>query len=180
MLRLLIDDVTLARDEELIHVHIRWKGGATTSLEVPRPRLCSELVRTPAVVIEEIRGLASEQTDNHIACTLNSRGYRSGTGKGFTASRVRHLRLDYDIESYRQHLQRNGWLSLSEIARKIGVYPHIARTYAKEGLLRAIRVNGKDLLFELRTDPLPHVHRGAGDCNVLHEPHSSDGELGAV
>jgi hypothetical protein len=32
MLRLLIDDVTLARNEELIHVHIRWKGGATTSL----------------------------------------------------------------------------------------------------------------------------------------------------
>jgi hypothetical protein len=38
MLRLLVEDVTLARDEELIHVHIRWKGGATTSLEVPRPR----------------------------------------------------------------------------------------------------------------------------------------------
>jgi len=88
MLRLLIDDVTQVRDEEVIHVHIRWKGGATASLEVPRPRLCSELVRTPAAVIEETRGLASEQTDNLIACTLNSRGYRSGTGKGFTASRV--------------------------------------------------------------------------------------------
>ena len=79
---------------------------------------------------------------------------------------MRHISLAYDIESYRQHLQCNSWLTLSEIARKIGVYPHTARTYAKEGLLRAIRVNGKAPLFEPRTDPLPHVHRGAGDFAV--------------
>jgi hypothetical protein len=79
LLRLLIDDVTLARDGDLIRVQIRWKGGATTSLEVPRPRSCFELVRTPAAVIEPIRALAAEQTDDQIACTLNSRGYRAGT-----------------------------------------------------------------------------------------------------
>jgi len=104
-LRLLIDDVTLARDKELIHVHIRWKGGATTSPELPRPRSNFELVSTPAAVIEEIRALATEQTDDQIACTLNSRGYR------------------YGIEGYSQHLQRSGWLTLSEIAGKIGVHP---------------------------------------------------------
>ena len=148
MLRLLIDDVTLARDEELIHIHIRWKGGATTSLEIPRPRSSFELVRTPAAVINEIRTLATEQTDDQIACTLNSRGYRSGTGKSFTGHRVNHLRFDYGIESYRQHLQRSGWLTLPEIALKIGVHPHTAWTYAKKGLLRSVRADAKHLLFE--------------------------------
>ena len=159
MLRLLIEDVTLARDGELIRVHIRWKGGATTSLELPRPRSNFELVRTPAAVIEQLRALATEQTDDQIACTLNSCGYRSGTGKSFTGLRVNHLRFDYGIESYRQHLRRSGWLTLPEIAGKLGVHPQTVRMYAKKGLLHAIRVNGRDLLFEPTTDPLPHVHR---------------------
>jgi hypothetical protein len=149
MLRLLIDDVTLARNEELIHVHIRWKGGATTSLELPRPRSNFELVRTPAAVIDQIRVLATEQADDQIACTLNSHGYRSGAGNAFTGAGVKHLRFSYGIESYRQHLQRSGWLTLPEIARKIGVHPHTARRYARKGLLRTIRANAKHLLFEL-------------------------------
>jgi DNA invertase Pin-like site-specific DNA recombinase len=174
MLRLLIDDVTLARDGELIRVHIRWKGGATTSLELPRPRSNFELVRTPAAVIEEIRALATAQTDDQIACTLNSRGYRSGTGKSFTGLRVNHLRFDYGIESYCQHLQRSGWLTLPEIAGKIGVHPQTVRMYAKKGLLHTIRVNGRDLLFEPTTDPLPRAHGSKEDPGVLHELHSSD------
>ena len=148
LLRLLIDDVTLARDEELIHVHIRWKGGATTSLELPRPRSNFELVRTPAAVIDEVRLLATAQTDDQIACTLNSRGYRSGRGKSFTRQRIAYVRSCYGIESYHQQLQRNGWLTLPEIAREIGVHPQTAWTYAKKGLLRAVRANAKHLLFE--------------------------------
>jgi hypothetical protein len=177
LLRLLIDDVTLARDGDLIRVQIRWKGGATTSLEVPRPRSCFELVRTPAAVIEQIRALATEQTDDQIACTLSSRGYRSGTEKSFTASRVRYLRFAYGIESYCRHLQLRGWLTLPEIARKIGVYPHTAGTYAKEGILRAVRVNGKDLLFEPMTGSLPNTHPQKGtSSSYFHGPDSADGE----
>src|SRR5437667_652537 len=37
ILRLLVEDVTLARVEKLIHVHVRWRGGATTSIEQPVP-----------------------------------------------------------------------------------------------------------------------------------------------
>jgi DNA invertase Pin-like site-specific DNA recombinase len=164
ILRLLIDDVTLARNEELIHVHIRWKGGATTSLELPRPRSSFELVRTPETVIEEIRTLATKQTDDQIACILNSRGYRTGTGKSFTGPRVNHLRFYHGIDSYRQHLQRAGWLTLPEIARQIGVHPQTVRMYAKKGILHANRVNRRDLLFRTPTVPLPHAQ------------HSSNGE----
>jgi len=173
MLRLLIDDVTLARNEELIHVHIRWKGGATTSLELPRPRSSFELIRTPAAVINEIRTLATEQTDDQIACTLNSRHYRSGTGKSFTGHRVNHLRFDYGIESYRQHLQRSGWLTLPEIALKIGVHPQTARRYAKQGLLRVVRPDAKHLLFEPPTGRSPFAHPSKGRARVFRGPYSS-------
>jgi DNA invertase Pin-like site-specific DNA recombinase len=36
VIRLLIEDVTLVRDQ-VIHIHIRWKGGMTTSIESPLP-----------------------------------------------------------------------------------------------------------------------------------------------
>src|SRR4030095_16767288 len=42
MLRLLIEDVTLLR-AQTIQLHIRWKGGATTSIEGPLPRGAPEL-----------------------------------------------------------------------------------------------------------------------------------------
>ncbi len=160
MLRLLIEDVTLVRDGELIRAHIRWKGGANTSLEVFRPRAYFELVRTPTETIETIRALAAEQTDGQIAHALNSRLYRSGAGKTFTGLMVRQLRLSYGIESYGQQLRRNGWLTVPEIACRVGVHPTTARTYAKRGLLRAVRINDKgDLLFEPTAGPIPRVHR---------------------
>jgi DNA invertase Pin-like site-specific DNA recombinase len=161
MLRLLIEDVTLARDGELIRVHIRWKGGANTSLEVPRPRAHFELVRTSAETIEAIRALAVEQTDGQVAHALNSRRYRSGTGKSFTGLMVRQLRLSYGIESYGQRLRRIGWLTVPEIACRIGVHPMTAKIYAKSGLLRAVRINDKgDLLFEPTEGSIPGSHRG--------------------
>ena len=82
MLRLLIEDVTLLRDQT-IQLHIRWKGGATTSLERPLPRGAADLRRTPADIVEQVRALASEQTDRQIAATLNGRWLRSGTGQPF-------------------------------------------------------------------------------------------------
>ncbi len=91
MLRLLIEDVTLLRDRT-IQLHIRWKGGATTSLECPIPRGAPDLRRTPATIVEMVRALTPEQTDRQIADTLNGRWLRTGTGQLFTRLRVRHAR----------------------------------------------------------------------------------------
>src|SRR5215472_15542028 len=49
ILRLLIEDVTLLRDHA-VQLHMRWKGGATTSLERPIPRGAPDLRRTPAAI----------------------------------------------------------------------------------------------------------------------------------
>jgi hypothetical protein len=69
MLRLLIEDVTLRRDGA-IQIAIRWKGGATTTVERPVPLDAPALRRTPAAIVEMIRGLATEQTDRQVAETL--------------------------------------------------------------------------------------------------------------
>ena len=66
MLRLLIEDVTLLRDD-VIRISIRLRGGATRQIECPLPLGAPDLRRTPAAVVEQVRALATEQTDAQTA-----------------------------------------------------------------------------------------------------------------
>jgi hypothetical protein len=171
MLRLLIDDVTLRKGDRTIALQIRWKGGATTALEPPRPLGAPDLRRTPAAIVEQIRALAREQTDRQIATTLNGRCLRSGTGQPFTRLRVRTLREAYGIPSLAAHLRRAGWLTAAEIAAQLHVHYTTAKRFAHEGVLRALRADDKgDLLFAPPTGPLPRAHPGKRFRDRRHYP----------
>lgn len=160
MLRLLIEDVTLVKKQN-IKIRIRWKAGATTSLERPLPLSAPDLVRTPAETVELIRAIATEQTDAQIARTLNTRFLRTGRKHAFTRLIVRHIRNAYGIRSYVQHLRSHGWLTAPEIAVQMGVHFTTAKRFATEGVLHAVRADDKGLvLFEPVTGPLPQAHPG--------------------
>jgi hypothetical protein len=161
ILRLLIEDVTLARADKTITIGIRWRGGATTSLERPIPPPRYVTVRTPAAIVEQVRALAVKQTDAEMAQTLNARHLRTGMGKRFDRVAVRRVRLANGIESYYHSIRRLGWLTAGEMAARLGSSAKTARRFAREGLLHAVRGNDKgDLLFEPATRPLPQVCRG--------------------
>lgn len=160
MLRLLIEDVTLVKKQN-IQIHIRWKAGATTSLERPLPLSAPDLVRTPAETVELIRALATEQTDAQIARTLSTRSLRTGRKHAFTGPIVQNIRNTYGICSYVQHLRSHGWLTSPEIAAQMGVHSTTARRFATEGVLHAVRADDRGLvLFEPVTGPLPQAHPG--------------------
>jgi DNA invertase Pin-like site-specific DNA recombinase len=160
MLRLLIEDVTLVRDQA-IQLSIRWKGGATTTLECPRPLGAPDLRRTPAAIVEMVRALVAERTDAQIAATLNGRCLRTGTGQPFHRLRVHVLRQAYGIPSFAEHLRGAGWLTAPEIAAQLGVHHTTAKRFACEGVLRAVRADDKGtILFEPPTGPLPRAHPG--------------------
>jgi hypothetical protein len=160
MLRLLIEDVTLLRDG-VIHIQIRWKGGATTQIQRPLPLNAAGLRRTPAGVVELVRALATEQTDAQIAHTLNARWLRSGTGVPFTAIGVRRVRRAYRIESLVEHLQQAGWLTATEMAALLRVHASTAKHFALEGVLRAARADDRgQILYEPPQGPLPTAHPG--------------------
>jgi len=160
ILRLLIEDVTLVRDE-VIRMSIRWKGGATAVIERPLPLAAPDLRRTPADIVEQVRALATEQTDGQIARTLNHRWLRTGTGQAFTSVRVHFVRYTYDIQSYADHLQRAGWLTADQIAQTLQVHPTTAKKFAHAGILHAVRADDKGtILFEPPTGPLPTAQPG--------------------
>lgn len=160
MLRLLIEDVTLVKNHK-IQIHIRWKAGATTSLERPLPLSAPDLVRTPAEIVELIRALATEKTDAQIARVLNARYLRTGRKHSFTRLIVRYIRSRYGISSYAQHLRNQGWLTVPEIAAQMKVHTSTAKRFAREGVVSAARANDSGLLlFEPITGPLPKIQPG--------------------
>ena len=147
ILRLLIEDVTLVRDQ-VIHLHLRWKGGATISLELPLPLGAPDLHRTSATVVELIRALAGTQTDSQIAATLNGRWLRTGTGRRFTGLAVWRIRHAYQIPSLAQHKREAGWRNAAEISARLRIHPCTLKRHAREGVLNAQRVNDKgEILF---------------------------------
>jgi hypothetical protein len=176
ILRLLIEDVTLVRDE-VIRMSIRWKGGATAIIERPRPLGAPDLRRTPAAIVEEVRALATEQTDGQIAHTLNQRWRRTGTGQAFTSVRVHFVRYAYDIQSYADHLHGAGWVTADQIAQTLQVHPTTAKKFAHAGILHALRADDKGtILFEPPTGPLPTPQPGKRrrDRGGGYPPLSSD------
>jgi DNA invertase Pin-like site-specific DNA recombinase len=160
MLRLLLEDATLTKAETLC-IHLRWKGGATTTLERPLPLGAPDLRRTPAAIVEQVRTLASEKTDRQIAQALNGRYLRSGTGQPFTRIRVRHIREAYGIDSWYDQLCRAGWRTTTEIAAQLGLHRATAQRFALQGVVRAVRANDRgEILIAPLAGPPPTPHPG--------------------
>jgi len=122
MLRLLIEDVTLRKDND-ITLQVRFKGGATRTLVIPKPLSAGEERKTSPQVLAEIDRLLDDHTDAEIATVLNTRGLLSGCSNTFDGVRVRRLRQRRRLKSRLTRLREQGWLTLSEIAATLGVSP---------------------------------------------------------
>jgi hypothetical protein len=99
LLRLLIKDVTLTKQDQVLAVAVRWQTEACTSLEVARPRRSCEVRRTAPAVVARIGVLAAANTDQQIAEILNKEGLTPGLGGCFTANKIQWIRYKYKIAS---------------------------------------------------------------------------------
>jgi hypothetical protein len=160
MVRLLIEDVTLTKGDE-IAVGVRFRGGATRSLALPIPPTAWELRQTSKQVVAEIDTLLDDYTEAEIASILNDRGHVSGEGKRFHAGIVRRLRRDYDISKRYDRLRDTGLLTLEEMADLLGVATHTVKIWRTQGLLRAHAYNDKNqCLYEHPGDDPPVKAQG--------------------
>lgn len=120
MLGLLLEDVTLIKQRQ-ITVAVRFRGGATTTLTLPRPLTAQQLRATHEDVRQQIDTLLDEYTDDQVANTLNERGLRTGAGEAFDSTSVNWVRFSHKLKSLRQRLLDAGWLTGKQIATKLGV-----------------------------------------------------------
>jgi DNA invertase Pin-like site-specific DNA recombinase len=125
LLRSLIDKVVLHRvRKDAIHVRVVWRGGATTSADVPVH--VAEFTRLHrAEEMEEMILRLSEQghfaTD--IARRLTAEGFRSPKSDRVLTSTVRTIRKKHGIlqESKSRPVDVSGYLTISQLAKRLGI-----------------------------------------------------------
>ena len=147
VLRLIIEDVTLLKDEA-ISLHVRFKGGATRTLDLPAPLGAAQLRKTDPQVVKQIDALLEQHTEAEAAEILNQHGLRSAIGLSFDRLKVKRIRNAYALKSRYHRLREKGLLTHREVAQLIGIDPTQINHWRKRGLLQAERANDKnDYLF---------------------------------
>lgn len=148
MVRLLLEDVTLSKGTP-ITVHVRFRGGATRTLELPPPLPAWALRKTSPEVVAEVDRLLDDYTEAQIARLLTERGFRSGTGKPINPMMVSQVRKRYGLTSRSARLRARGLLTLAEVARTFGIHRATVKVWRRAGLLRAHAYDDKpQYLFE--------------------------------
>jgi len=155
MVRLLLEDVTLLKGEQ-IQVHVRFKGGVLKSMSLPLPLSAPYLRKTPAAIVEEVDRLLEQHTETEIAAILNEKGLRSGTRQAFTPMMVINIRRNHGLRDRFQRMRALGLRTIHEIAQQFGIVPEVVKNWRDKGLLRAHRYNDKgQCLYEPPTKDLP-------------------------
>ncbi len=172
MLALLLEDVTLIKAAK-ITAHVRFRGGATTTLTLPLPLNAWQGRTTPPAVVEHIEALLQKHTDGEVARILNQRGLRTGADAVFSATSVRWVRYAHGLESLKERLRQAGWLTTTEYAAQLGVHSSTVKKWRRRGRLEGrISNDAGQWLFDPQQKPpsLP----GAAKKPTLHERRSGD------
>lgn len=160
MVRLLLEDVTLIRADHLT-LHIRFKGGAHRTIQLPLPKRSWEERQTKQEVVAAIDQLLNDHAFPEIATILNRQGMRSGEGKPFTARIVARIQRSYKLQPRYDRLRKAGMLTTQEMAQMLGVHPQRINIWKRRGLIRSHAYNGKnDCLYEHPGENPPQKAQG--------------------
>ncbi|HEY6406774.1 MAG TPA: recombinase family protein [Ktedonobacteraceae bacterium] len=158
MVRLLLEDVTVLKQEEVIAVHVRFKGGVQQTITVP----VSRGRRSTPELIALIDQLLDDYTDAEVAEQLNERGWRTYEGKPFSAARVLSLRRYQQLKTHGTRLAERGLLTASEAASAYGVCRETLMAWGRAGLLPMYRINDQGTAVFPPPDehaPVKHAHK---------------------
>jgi len=148
IVRLLLEDVTLIREDHL-KLHLRFKGGAHRTIQLPLPQRNWERRQTSREAVAEIDRLLDHHTYPEIAAMLNDKGMQSGEGKPFTARIVARVQRSYQLTPRYDRLRKAGMLTVEEMAKVLDLNPQRVKIWNRHGLIRGHAYNGKnDCLYE--------------------------------
>lgn len=161
MVRLLVDDITLVKTAVGLTAHVRFRGGATTSLHLPPALSAWQLRQTSPQVVALIDQRLNDHTEGQIAAQLNAEGYVSGAGRSFHRVLVGRLRRNYQLRPRYDRLRARGLLTLEETAQLLGVKPVTVKAWTRTRLLIAHAYSDKpEYLYEHPGDHPPTRMQG--------------------
>ena len=169
MLGFLIEDVTLLKGEQ-ITAHVRFRGGATTTLSLPALHSAAGLNLTDAKVIALMDELLAEHTPTEVAAILNERGLKTGAGEPFTVVSVKWIQHAHGLKSLRQRLRAAGMLTATELATRMGVRHGTVKRWRAQGKISGRLCNDLgEYLYDPPSESSPHPER---DKKYLSPPGS--------
>jgi len=151
LLRCLIRDVAVdgVRQPGQIIIQVRWQTGATTTVSVRRPRSTDSL-KTDATLLEQIRAMAADHSDDQIADVLNAQHLTTRWGKPWTYQRVHRVRVHNHIPSHcpivprGQETRGDGLVSVSAAMQLFGVSRATIAGWVRHGVLFAQHMSGRN------------------------------------
>jgi DNA invertase Pin-like site-specific DNA recombinase len=162
IVRLLIEDITLVRDQQ-ITAHVRLKGGQTHTLTLPLPPPVWQARQTDPDTFKLVDGLLDDHTDGETAALLNQAERRTGTGQPFSALNVLRLRQDHQLPSHRDRLRARGLLTVAEMAKRLGVHTSTITNWRAAGLITGHKANEQnEQLYEPPAPDDPRLVKRAG------------------
>ena len=179
MVRLLIDDVTLHKTDR-IHLHVRFRGGQTTSLVAAIPPKAWQVRQTHPDTLAALDRLLDTHTDAQTAKALNAAGHRSGEGKPFTARIVLEARRSNKLPSHAERLRAYGLLTKTEVAAQLDVHESTVKSWTKVGILNSHKANDKnERLYEppIPGDPRLTARQGSPLRKRVSTQHTPEGAL---
>ncbi len=128
-LRCLIDKVVVQRKErDSLIIRIVWKGGDTTTATINTHVGSFKELSLSKEMEKQIITLSQQgENDKSIAKILTAKGYRSPMKFYVIPSTVQTIRLKHRIlqnESQSHQLRKEGYLSVAQIAKELGVEKH--------------------------------------------------------
>jgi DNA invertase Pin-like site-specific DNA recombinase len=142
LLRALIREIIVDIDEQTSEVVllIHWKGGVHTPLRLPRRRRGERRGTIPKDIVEAVRVLSRVCNDRVIAGFLNRAKLLTVNGNYWTRGAVTQLRCRNGIECYSaQRQEAEGWMNLSDAARRTGISKTTLRSAIERGYITAER-----------------------------------------
>src|SRR5215468_968666 len=144
LLRCLIDKVVLQRARrDQIHTRIVWRGGETTTVEIPVAVGALTDLPTAHAMAQQIRVLFAEgKSDDEMVRQLTQHGYRSPSQPTVLPSTVKGIRLKLGLMQQRSqsHPRRiTGYLTVPQLAKALAITPHWVYHQIKRGTVAITR-----------------------------------------
>jgi hypothetical protein len=175
LLRCLIDQVVIHRPlPDHVHTRIVWRGGETTSFDIPIPVASLDHLSCAGELVEQTLALhAAGLSDGDIAERLTEHGYRSPRSHRVLESTVRRIRLQQRLFLERPHShpgRPEGYLSVVEVAEQLGVTQQWLYHHIYAGHIDLLRDPSTKLyLFPDQPDTLVQLqHLKLGKCIIVH------------
>jgi DNA invertase Pin-like site-specific DNA recombinase len=121
--RLILEDVTITVNASTVVLGVRFKGGETKLLEIPKESRNLNVVNMEQAAVTEIRAmLPSGMTNREIAQALNEKGFTTGNaGNPFSVHTIGNLIAKYDLPKRSDVVDLDGWLSAAQVMAELGI-----------------------------------------------------------